>query len=295
MKNVILIGDLNYNINLFFNSYPREGQMFNIVKKTKSIGNALNISIILTKYGINTYYLSNVGDDYEGSQIINYLHRNLISSEYINIVNNTKTSKNYILRNQKNNSKTTLYERNNYKYDLTRKIDFIPEIIYNNSSNYELIKELKIKFKNTKIISYVETLDEKGLQTLRYSDYIILPLKFAEILSNIKLDMTNKKSITEIYLKTKKLFSGIIIIYDEQVGTLYEYNNIINIVPKLGNKNLVKENSFDIYKSTLIYSILNNFNLDKSIKLSTFSKFLCDNNKTILNIEEVIRLYEENS
>lgn len=295
MQNVILIGNLNYNINLFFNSYPIENRIHNIIKKTKSLGNALNISVILSKYGLNTYYFSVVGDDYEGSQIINYLHSNAINSDYVNVLNNTRTNKNYIIRNQKNNSKTILYEKNNYRYEFTRDVTFIPSIVYNSLSDSENIRKLKSKFTNLKVVSYIDSLTEQSLDTLKISDYIILPLKHAEILSNIKLDIVNKKSITELYLKTKRLFSGTIIIYDEQVGSLYENNNRINIVPKLGNKSLIKDISFDIFKATFIYSLLNNYDLDKAIKLSTFAKFLSDNNKTILDIKEVVRLYEENS
>ena len=73
MKNAILIGNLSYNINLFLNTYPLENSTISIVKKTKTLGNTLNTSVILSKYGINTYYFSNVGDDLEGKEIINYL------------------------------------------------------------------------------------------------------------------------------------------------------------------------------------------------------------------------------
>lgn len=295
MKNAILIGNLSYNINLFLNTYPLENSTISIVKKTKTLGNTLNTSVILSKYGINTYYFSNVGDDLEGKEIINYLHSNLINSEFINIVNNNKTNKNYIIRNLKNNSKTKIYEKNNYKYELSRQINFIPDIIYNDSLNIKLLNDLKLRFKSTKIVTYIDQLNEEALDVLKLSDYIIIPLKFAEILSNIKLQLSNKRTIIDVYLKTKRLFNGIIIIYDENLGSIYENNNILNIVPKLGNKSLVKENSFNVFKATFIYSILEGYDLDKNIKLSTFAKFLCDNNKTILDIKEVVRLYEENS
>lgn len=295
MKNAILIGNLSYNINLFLNTYPDENSMASIVKKTKTLGNTLNTSIILAKYGINPYYFSTIGDDMEGKEIINYLHSNLINSEFINVVNNNKTNKNYIIRNLKNNSKTKIYEKDNYKYELSRQINFIPSIIYNESLNIKLLNDLKYKFVNTKVISYIDQLNEESLEILKISDYIIIPLKYAEILSNIKLQLSNKKTIIDIYLKTKRMFNGIIVIYDEQIGSIYENNNILNIVPKLGNKNLIKENSFDIFKATFIYSILEDYDLDKNIKLSTFAKFLCDNNKTILDINEVVKLYEENS
>ena len=223
------------------------------------------------------------------------MHSNLINSEFINIVNNNKTNKNYIIRNLKNNSKTKIYEKNNYKYELSRQINFIPDIIYNDSLNIKLLNDLKLKFKSTKIVTYIDQLNEEALDVLKLSDYIIIPLKFAEILSNTKLQLSNKRTIIDVYLKTKRLFNGIIIIYDENLGSIYENNNILNIVPKLGNKSLVKENSFNVFKATFIYSVLEGYDLDKNIKLSTFAKFLCDNNKTILDIKEVVRLYEENS
>ena len=56
MNNIIVLGNLSYNINLFFNSYPIENHEFSIVKKYKSIGNNVNIPIILSKYNLNVYY-----------------------------------------------------------------------------------------------------------------------------------------------------------------------------------------------------------------------------------------------
>lgn len=295
MKNIIMIGNLSYNINLFLNSFVVEEGKHPIIKKTKSLGNILNIAILLSKYNLNVWYFSSVGDDLEGKEIINNLHANAIHSDYVNIINNTKTNKNYILRNLKNNSKTIIYERDNSKYELTRNIDFKPEVIYTDSSNFKLSKLLKEKFPKSKLIITIDKLDEAVINICKIADYIIIPLKYAEILSSVKFDFANKKSIIDLYIKTNKLFSATIVIYDERVGSLYQNNNRLNIVPKLGKKDLFKENSFDVYKSTFIYSIANSFDIDKSIKLSCISKFLYDNNKSNFNIEEVIRIYEQNN
>lgn len=295
MKNIIMIGNLSYNINLFLNSFVVEGSKHSIVKKTKSLGNILNIAILLSKYNLDVWYFSSVGDDLEGKEIINSLHANAIHSDYVNILNNTKTNKNYILRNLKNNSKTIIYERNNNKYELIRNMEFNPEIIYTDSSNFELSRLLKEKFLDTKLIITIDKLDEEVINICKIADYIIIPLKYAEILSSVKFDQVNKKSIIDLYMKTNKLFSATIVIYDERIGSLYQNNNRINIVPKLGKKDLFRENSFDVYKSTFIYGIANNFDIDKVIKLSCISKFLYDNNKLSFNIEEVIRIYEQNN
>ncbi len=295
MKDVIFIGDLSYNVNLYLNSFLIEGSIHNIVKKTKSLGNLLNVAIVLAKYNINTYYFSSLGDDYEGKEIINNLHTNLINTDFINILSNTKTPKNYIIRNEKNNSKTSLVQKNNIKYELIKKIDFYPSAIYTDSPNFEFARELKINFPSAKLLTTLDELSNNSINLSKISDYIIIPLKIAEILSQVKYNLTNKKSIIDLFVKTNKLFSGKIIIYDEKLGSLYQGKTMLNIVPKLGNKDKVKENSFDVYKSTFIYGIINDFDIDKIVKLSTISKFLYDNNKPNYNIEEVIRIYEQNS
>ncbi len=293
MNNVLIIGNLSYNINIFLDSYPIENQIYNIVKKTKSIGN--NISIVLSKYDLNVYYFSSIGDDIEGKEIINYLHSNKINTDYINITNNTKTNRKFIIRNTKNNSKTILSERVTNKYELYRDINFIPNIIYSEKYDYNLLKKLKDKFNTVKVITSLNEFTNDALNICSLSDYIIIPLKYAQMLSNEKLDIRDKKTIISLYIKTKKLFSGKILIYIEDVGTLYEHNNIVSIIPKLGDKNKINSSSYDIYVSTFIYSICKNFELDKAIKLSTISKFLSDNNKQNLNIKEVIDIYEKNN
>lgn len=295
MKNAIFIGNLSYNVNLYLNSFLIEGSIHNIVKKTNSLENSFNTSIVLAKYNINTYYFSSLGNDYEGKEIINNLHTNLINTDFINILSNTKTPKNYIIRNEKNNSKTYLVQKNNLKYVLAKKIDFYPSIIYTDSFNFEFARELKINFPSAKLITTLDELSNNSINLSKISDYIIIPLKIAEIISQTKYNSTNKKSIIDLFVKTNKLFSGKIIIYDEKLGSLYQGKTMLNIVPKLGDKNIFKENSFDIYKGTFIYGIINNFDIDKIVKISTISKFLYDNNKPNYNIEEVIRIYEQNS
>ena len=197
MENVLMIGNLSYNINLFLDSYPVENQIYNIVKKTKSVGNILNISIVLSKYDLNVYYFSFVGDDLEGKEIINYLHSNKINTDYVNIINNSKTNKRYIIRNNKNDSKTILAERITNKYELSREINFVPNVIYSEQYDLNLLKSLKLKYSNSKLVITLNELTNNALNTCQISDYIIIPLKYAEILSNVRLDIRNKKTIID--------------------------------------------------------------------------------------------------
>ena len=314
MKNVIMIGNLSYNVNLFINSLTSQNGKYPIIKKTKTLGNILNIAMILSKYDLDVWYFSIIGDDIEGKEIINNLHSNRIHSDYVNILNNTKTNKNYTVRNMKNNTKTIFYERNNYKYELLREINFNVDVVYTDSSNYELCKLLKEKDPNTKLIITIDKLDEETINICKIADvskrllqiilistlgifsliFKILNSPFL-ISSSTKLDIANKKSIIDLYMKTNKLFSATIIIYDERLGSLYLSNNRLNIVPKLGDKNLNKESSFDVYKSTFICSIANEFDLDKTVKLSCISKFLYDNNKLNFDMKEVVKIYEQNN
>lgn len=295
MKNVIAIGNLSYNINIFLNSYPIESQAYSIVKKNKTLGNILDICTLLSKNNINTWYFSIIGDDIEGKEIINNLHKNLINTDYINIINNSKTSKNYVIRNLKTNSKTILYEKNNKKYELIRDLNFNPDIIYIDSNEYTFLKKLKDIYPKIIVISTINSMEEEKLEIARLSDYVIVPIKYAEIITSLKLDLANKKSIMDLYLKMKSIFKNNIIIYSEEFGTLYQSDNKLNIIPNIKEIKQKKYNSFDIYISNIIYGITNDFHIDKTIKIATISKFLYENNKSILNIEEVIKIYEQNN
>ena len=295
MNNIISIGNLSYNMNFFVNNYPIENQSTNIVKKYKSMGSNFNISIILSKYNLNVFYFSNIGSDYEGKEIIKYLNLNKINTNYINILNNTKTNRKYIIRNVKNNTKTILSQRINNNYKLIKNILFKPDVIYNDNYDIDLIKNIKNKYKDVKIVTNLKEISTTALNTCVISDYIIIPLKLAQILTNVKLDILNKRTIIDLYLKTKRLFSGKIIIYIEGFGSIYEKDNIVSIIPKIGDKNKISENSYDIFIATIIYGVSNYFSIDKIIKLATISKFLSDNNKQNLNINEVLSIYEKNN
>ena len=280
MNNIIVIGDLNYNLNIFLNTFLKENNEYIINNITKSIGNILNVPIVLSKYDLNVYYFSCVGNDIEGKEIINFLHSNKIRSDYVNILNK-KTNNKYVIRNTKNNSKTILSLKNNDKYST----------IYNS----EFILNIKSKFRSTKIITDLKEISEESIKVCKLSDYVIIPLKYAQVLTGINLNIANKNSIIELYSRTKRLFSGKIIIYIEEVGCLFQNNNLISIIPKMGDKNKVSKSSYDMFISTFIYCINKDYTLDKTVKISTISKFLSDNGKQTFNIKEVLDIYEKNN
>ena len=295
MNNIIYIGNLSYNTILYVNTNNIENQICNIIKKQINIEQNINIPLILSKYSLNIYFFSNVGNDIEGNKIINYLKNNKINIDYINILNNYNTNKKYIITNERNNTKTILSDKINIKYQITKKIMFIPDIIYNDTYNFEQIKLLKDRFKNVKIVTNLKEVSTDAINTCIISDYIVIPSKYAQILTNIKLDINNKKTIIDLYLRTKKLFFGKIIIYIEEIGSVFELNNVISIVPKMGNRNLMSKSSYDIFISTLIYGISQNYPIDKTLKIATISKYLSDNDRQNLNIKEVVDIYEKNS
>ena len=295
MNNIIYIGNLSYNTSLYVNTNNIENQICNIIKKQINIEQNINIPFILSKYSLNIYFFSNVGNDIEGNKIINYLKNNKINIDYINILNNYNTNKKYIITNERNNTKTILSDKINIKYQITKKIMFIPDIIYNDTYNFEQIKLLKDRFKNVKIVTNLKEVSTDAINTCIISDYIVIPSKYAQILTNIKLDINNKKTIIDLYLRTKKLFFGKIIIYIEEIGSVFELNNVISIVPKMGNRNLISKSSYDIFISTLIYGISQNYPIDKTLKIATISKYLSDNDRQNLNIKEVVDIYEKNS
>ena len=185
--------------------------------------------------------------------------------------------------------------KNNDKYELIRSINFIPNVVYSTIYNSEFILNIKSKFRSTKIITDLKEISEESIKVCKLSDYVIIPLKYAQVLTGINLNIANKNSIIELYSRTKRLFSGKIIIYIEEVGCLFQNNNLISIIPKMGDKNKVSKSSYDMFISTFIYCINKDYTLDKTVKISTISKFLSDNGKQTFNIKEVLDIYEKNN
>ena len=139
MNNIIVIGDLNYNLNIFLNTFLKENNEYTINNITKSIGNILN----------------------------------------------KKTNNKYVIRNTKNNSKTILSLKNNDKYELIRSINFIPNVVYSTIYNLEFILNIKSKFRSTKIITDLKEISEDAIKVCKLSDYVIIPLKYAQVLTGI--------------------------------------------------------------------------------------------------------------
>ena len=113
MNNIIVIGDLNYNLNIFLNTFLKENNEYTINNITKSIGNILNVPIVLSKYDLNVYYFSCVGNDIEGKEIINFIEVNDLEKEKcLKIAKEVED--NVSLKTKLQDSLLILYKMNDY-------------------------------------------------------------------------------------------------------------------------------------------------------------------------------------
>jgi len=81
-----------------------------------AVGNAANASVTAARLGLKSAFLSNIGDDYFGEEVIKTLHGENIGTEFIISHKNRKTNYHYVLWYE--DDRTILIKHEEYDYKL---------------------------------------------------------------------------------------------------------------------------------------------------------------------------------
>jgi len=94
------------------------------------VGNAANAAVSFARLGLNTGFVSNVGDDHHGQQVISALKHNGVDTRFVHINNSKKTNYHYVLWYKEertimiNHIKYDYHWPHIYKHDLPKWIYF---------------------------------------------------------------------------------------------------------------------------------------------------------------------------
>ncbi|HUD06630.1 MAG TPA: carbohydrate kinase family protein [Candidatus Saccharimonadales bacterium] len=87
---------------------------FESVEVIEGVGNASNAAVCLARLGVKTSFVSNVGGDREGTEIIQALHNNQVDTRFVAINPDKKTNYHYVLRYKV--ERTILIKHEDYDY-----------------------------------------------------------------------------------------------------------------------------------------------------------------------------------
>lgn len=295
---IFCIGNASYDITMPVSKFPKENNKYRVESRTEcGGGGACTASYLLGKWNMDIYFFGSIGNDTYGNIIKKELDEANVDTTYLSIDSDYKTALSLVIPNVTNSSRTIITNRDkNMKLNIELPND-IPDVILMDGEEYETSIVMLEKYKDSISIMDAGKINDNVIELSNRSKYLICSKRFAEKYTNIKFDLNDNENIKTIYKKLKNDFKNEIIITLEENGALYLYNNELRIMPGVKVSAIDTTGAGDVFHAAFAYCMANNFDLEKSIKISNIAGALSTRNIGIRNsipkLEEVLKIYEE--
>ena len=288
---VLCIGNSSYDITIPVDNYPTENKKIHINHEVVECGggSGSNAACLLASWGIDTTIASVIGNDIYGKKIKEEYLKYGVNTKYLE-GKNDKTSISYIIANLNNNSRTILVNKNGnliLEKDINDKFDYI----LLDGTNLELSKKI---LSNNNSISIIDAgrLNDNTVELSKLVDYVICSNDFAKEYTKINFKYDNLDDIKKAYDILDNDFKGTIIITLESFGSIIKINDEYKLIPSIKVDSLDTTGAGDLYHGAFVYFLINNYSIEKIMKLSNITgalstRFIGGRN-SIPKLEEVL-------
>lgn len=295
---IVCIGHAAYDIVIPMHGYPIENTKNRLDNKIECGGGpAATAAYLLGKWGIDVSFLGIVGNDQYGNFIKNELEQVNVDTTYLELNKNYKTTCSYIIANTLNGSRTVLTPKeNNIKMN---KIDlnFEPNIILMDGQEYDMSDYLLKKYPNAISVIDAGRATKEIIDLCKKVNYVICSKKFAEEVTNMKINYEDNNTLKKVFMKMKEVFKNEIVITLESKGCLYEYNNEIKLMSSIKVKAVDSTGAGDIFHGAFVYGLSLNLPYEKILKLANVTAGLSvtsiGSRNSIFELNEIKEKYEE--
>ena len=282
MKSLI-IGKLSYDNILRLVEFPSDGDKFVINSSINTTNSFTSIlSILLSKYGVNTYVNGIIGNDIYGTKIKQILANNKVDTNYLEISTDEKTNINHKIYNEKTNNFTVIEEKSINQEITKYKYEFIPDVIIFDNTDYNANMAAINNYTKANLIYFAEKVTKESSTYCAKSNYVISNIKFVSDLTGVINNLNKSKGIIELFQKYIDLYSSNLIIKMDNFDILYCINDEVRIIKNV-NKNL--KNKEYLYYSLLIYFLINTHDVENSIKYT--NKIMLDSTSDLDMINNI--------
>ena len=293
---ILCVGHAAYDITFPVDTFPKENTK-NRLKERVSCGGgpASNGAYLLSKWGLDTYFMGVVGNDYYGNKIKEEFQNIGVDTSYMVMSDEFPTTVSTIIANKENGSRTILTYRDS-KMNLKPVIpNFTPDVILMDGQEIEASNQLIDTFPNAVTIIDAGRATDEIIELSKRVTYLVCSKEFAETVTNDKFD--EDTSYIRIFEKMKKIFQNEIVITLEAKGCLYEYNGKIKIMPSIKVKAIDSTGAGDIFHGAFTYGIAKKWPYEKTLQMANITGALSvtkvGGRYSIPSKEEMKKIYEE--
>lgn len=269
---ILCIGQSAYDITLPMENFPVENEKERVKNKVEcGGGSASNCAYLLAKWGLETYFAGIIGNDHYGEKILEEYKNVNVNTKYLEISDTIPTTSSYIIANTSTGTRTILTSRKDGIEMSPKDIEDSFDIILLDGYEKEFAKKTIEKNPNAIKVLDAGSLKEATIELSYMVDYLVCSHDFAEDFSKTKIDYNNFESIVEAYNILKKEFKNNVIITLESYGCFTCINGIYKIIPSIKTKALDTTGAGDIFHGAFVYSLANNFPLEKALQFSNIT------------------------
>lgn len=269
MKKILCVGHSAYDITYLLPNFPVENKKYKAQDRIMvSGGPAGNASYLLGKYGEEVSYITTLGNDVYGREILNDLKAVGVDTKNIIIRDEFVTPCSIIITNGSNGSRTII----NYREE--RKIDGV-EFQYKNSPEIILFDghELKLALMAVeKFPNAVKVLDagtyKEGTKVLgALVDYLVCSEDFAKDYCGV--EKIEEEDFLNVLLKLKELNKKTVIVTLGERGSIMEKDGKVVKFKAFKTKAVDTTGAGDIFHGAFVYGLSNNFSIEKNIEFAS--------------------------
>lgn len=266
----LCIGHATYDFTMSMKDYPKENAKYRVENAVECGGGpASNAAYLLSLWGVETYFAGVVGNDENGKKIKEELKKVNVNTRFLEVDSNNDTTMSFVLINAKNGSRT-IFTKKSSGMKLTKEINIKPDLILVDGEELEASKKVLLNNKNAISIIDAGRLRESTIELAKMVDYVVCSKAFVEEYTGIKIDLSNKNVLNEIFVKLMTDFKNVIITLEEK-GALYQKEGKVKLIPSIEVDEVDSTGAGDIFHGAFAYSLLKKYDIEKSIMIANIA------------------------
>lgn len=299
MKTILCIGHAAYDITLPIDNFVNENEKYRIDSRIECGGGpASNAAYLLSKWGMNTYFMGIVGNDTYGRKIVDEFKSVNTNLDYLKIDNKNGTNVSYIINNKQNGSRTIISHINKTSLLNITDVNINPDVILMDGHELETSINMIKKFPNAITILDAGNTNPANIELGKMVKYLVTSKNFAENFTKFKIDLTKSETVYQVYKRLEEVFKTNIIITLEDKGCLYKEGTTLKVMPSFNLKAKDTTGAGDIFHGAFAYAICNGYSLEETLKISNIAGALSilkiGSRQSVPPLNTVLKIYEKN-